>query len=394
MLIFFQELIMLLFLWMLRLIDGMMNIFSAMSGVTNVNYHGQSVNIIEYLVGDSTVGTIFWCVFILAVGLTCIFAIVAFVKNMITNDRNVTTILGKFFLALLGTMAMVIVVYLGILISNSVLKLVAEIFQIQNTTKLSNMLFEACVGEWLNGYSIAEIDVSSLSVQDIFGTYNTVVMGIWPTSWKMDGMINPNEFMYLPSMILSIGICLALLIAVLNTAKRVYEIVFMYLVMPLSMSTISLDDGTRFKLWRETFVSKIVLAYGTVFSVNIFVLLLPIISKMRIGGVSDFTNSTFLIFMIIGGAMVIPAGQSLFARLFGQADDMHAGGGFLHNAFYGGRIASALTFGMAMKTVRGLLGVGRKVVGHRRSKNDKPDKTDKYSEIKDDTSATTEGDSV
>ena len=115
---------------------------------------------------------------------------------------------------------------------------------------------------------------------------------------------------------------------------------------------------------------------------------------MRIGGVSDFTNSTFLIFMIIGGAMVIPAGQSLFARLFGQADDMHAGGGFLHNAFYGGRIASALTFGMAMKTIRGLFGVGRRVVGHRRSKNDKPDKTDKYSEIKDDTSTTTEGDSV
>ena len=261
MLIFFQELIMLLFLWILRLIDGMLNIFSAMSGVTNVNYHGQSVNIIEYLVGDSTVGTIFWCVFILAVGLTCIFAIVAFVKNMITNERNVATILGKFFLALLGTMAMVIVVYLGILISNSVLQLVAEIFQIQNTTKLSNMLFEACVGEWLNGYSIAEVDVSSLSVQDIFGTYNTVVMGIWPTSWKMDGMINPNEFMYLPSMILSIGICLALLIAVLNTAKRVYEIVFMYLVMPLSMSTISLDDGTRFKCLLTEQYSQLIFSF-------------------------------------------------------------------------------------------------------------------------------------
>ena len=155
MIIFFQELIMLLFLWLLRLIDGMMNIFSAMSGVTNVQYHGQSVNIIEYLVGDSTIGTIFWCVFILGVGLTCIFAIVAFVKNMIANNRNVTSILGKFFLGLLGTMAMVLVVYLGILISNSALELVAEMFQIQNTTKLSNKLFETCVGEWLNGYTVA-----------------------------------------------------------------------------------------------------------------------------------------------------------------------------------------------------------------------------------------------
>ena len=163
MLIFFQELIMLLFLWFLRLIDGIMEIFSAIAGVTDVTVNGQRVNIIEYLIGDSTAGTIFWCVFILAVGLTCIFGIVALVKNMIANNRNVSSIIGKIGLALLGTMAMLTVVILGILISNSILTLVAEIFQIGNTTKLSNALFNACVGEWLNGYSFAEVDITSCS---------------------------------------------------------------------------------------------------------------------------------------------------------------------------------------------------------------------------------------
>ena len=119
MLIFFQELILLLFLWFLKVIDGIMEIFSAIAGVTDVTYQGKRVNIIEFIVGDSTVGTIFWCVFILAVGLTCIFTIVALVKNMIANNRNITTIIGKFFLALLGTLAMVVVVILGILISNA-----------------------------------------------------------------------------------------------------------------------------------------------------------------------------------------------------------------------------------------------------------------------------------
>ena len=151
MLIFFQELIMLLFLWFLRLIDGIMEIFSAIAGITDVTVDGQKVNIIEHLVGDSTVGTIFWCVFILAVGLTCIFGIVALVKNMLANNRNVSSIIGKIGLALLGTMAMLTVVLLGILISNSILTLVAEIFQIGNTTKLSNALFNACVGEWQIG---------------------------------------------------------------------------------------------------------------------------------------------------------------------------------------------------------------------------------------------------
>ncbi len=385
MLIFFQELILLLFLWFLKVIDGIMEIFSAIAGVTDVTYQGKRVNIIEFIVGDSTVGTIFWCVFILAVGLTCIFTIVALVKNMIANNRNITTIIGKFFLALLGTLAMVVVVILGILISNAILVLVSEIFEIGNTTKLSNSIFNACVGDWVNGYSINEINVSTLSVRKIFGDYNTAAFGIWPTSWKNNGMVNPDTFLYLPSMIASIGLMIAMVVAIINLAKRVYEIVLLYIVLPVSMSTIAIDDGARFKIWRETFITKIVLAYGTVFSVNIFILILPIISKMKIPGVSNFANSMFLIFMIIGGALVIPAGQTLFARLFGQADDMHAGGSFLRSAFYGSRFASALTFGTASKIIRGISGMSRRLSKRNENKKkEKQDENDRYVEEKKD----------
>lgn len=363
MIIFFQELALLLFLWLLGMIDGMMELFSGISGVTDVVLNGERVNIIDALAGDSTVSIIFWCIFILAVGLSCIFAIVAFVKNMISNNRNVSSIVGKLLLSLLGTMAMLAVVYLGIMISNSTLRLIAEIFEIGNTTKLSNMLFEACVGEWVNGYSIAEVNVTSLSVSDIFGGYDATLFGIWPTSWKVNGMVNPNNFMYLPALIAAVGVVIALLIALLNLAKRVYEVIFLFIVMPLSASTISLDDGARFKTWREFFVSKILIAYGCVFAVNIFILLLPIITKMSIPGVSGFGNSMFKIFMIIGGCMMIPAGQVLFVRLFGQAEESHSSFGFMRTAFYGGRIASALTFGLAGRAVKGTYRLGKKAVG-------------------------------
>ena len=380
MIIFLQEIVLQLFLWLLRLCDGLMEIFSAVAGVTDVTYHGQKVNIIEHLAAQTSVGTIFWCVFILAVGLTAIFTIAAIIKNMIANNRNLSTIVGKFFLALLGTMAMLAVVVLGILISNSVLVLVSRIFQIENTTKLSNALFNACVGDgWINGYSIAEADVSTLTVKEIMGDYSTAAFGIWPVDWQNTGMINPDKFLYVPSLVASVGVMVSLLVAVLNLAKRVYEIIFLYIVMPVSMSTLPLDDGARFKVWRESFITKIVLAYGAVFSVNVFILLLPIITKMRIDGISGFGNGLFLIFMIIGGAMMIPAGQHLFARLFGQADDLHAGGGFLRSAFYGGRIASAMTIGAATKLIRG----ASHAAHHHKGKGDsgsKDENNEKYSE--------------
>lgn len=391
MLIFFQQLCLLLFLWLLKLVDGLMEIFSAISGITDVTYKGEKVNIIEFLAGDSTVNTIFWCIFILAIGLTCIFTIAALIKNMINSQRNVSTIVGKFFLALLGTMAMLTVLFLIILISNSLLVLVSQIFQIGNTTKLSSALFNACAGDWINGYSVSEFDISRLGVKEIFGDYTTGF--VFPDKWKYNGMVNPDKFLYLPSLISGVALAIALVVAVLNLAKRVYEIIFMYFVMPMSMSTLPLDDGARFKTWRETFITKIVIAYGTVFSVNIFVLLLPLITRMRIDEISGFGNSMFLIFMIVGGAMVIPAGQALFCKLFGLADDMHAGGNFLRSAFYGSRMVGAATFGLAHKIIHGGASVGKAISNHRKNKADSSgggDNSDKYSEDK--TSAeTTEG---
>ena len=184
-------------------------------------------------------------------------------------------------------------------------------------------------------------------------------------------------------MIASIALGIALLLAIVNLAKRVYELAILYLIMPVSLSTLSLDDGARFKVWRETFITKIVLAYGAVFSVNVFALILPLITQMRIPGIGGFGNAMFLIIMIVGGAMVIPGGQALFARLFGRGDDMHPGGGFLHSAFYGGRIAGMLTLGAAAKIIGGGLRVGGKMIAsgrNRKHSSDGSDDSDRYSD--------------
>ena len=385
MLLFFQELGLQLFLWLLQLIDGIMELFNAITGIADVNYQGQKVNILELIIGDPVVANVFWCILILAVGLACIFAIVGIIKNFVANNRNLSSIVGKFFLAILGTFAMLAVVFLGIMIAGSGIKLVAQIFQIGNTTKISNALFNACVGDWVNGYSINDIDVTSLRVSDIFGTYNAALFGIWPTSWKLNGMVNPDTFYYLPALIAGVAVVIALLIALVNLAKRIFEVVYLYFCMPISMSALPLDDGARFKNWREMFLTKIILAFGAVFSVNVFAIILPFIMQIHVDGLGGFGNAMFMLVMIIGGAMVIPAGQTLFARLFGQADDYHAGGGFLRSAFYGGRIIGGMTIGLAAKGIKGIA----HIVSHRKKGKDSDsgdggssgsDDGDKYSE--------------
>ena len=252
MIIFLQEFVLQIFLWILKAVDGIMELFSSLTGISAINYKGQEINLIEFLVGDSTISKVFWCVFILAIGLSCIFAIIALIKNMIANNRNISSIVGKFFLALLGTMAMLIVVILGILVSNALLVLIAQIFEIDTSMNLAETLFNMCVGDWLSGYSIAEVDFSTITVRDILGEYDpNTVFGVFPTQWKMNGMINPNTFMYLPAIIVVVGLGFALVKAIITLVKRIYELVFMYVTMPMFLSTLPLDDGVRFKTWRE-----------------------------------------------------------------------------------------------------------------------------------------------
>lgn len=83
-------------------------------------------------------------------------------------------------------------------------------------------------------------------------------------------------------------------------------------------ATMPLDDGARFKAWRETVVSKIVLAYGAVLSVNVFYLMLGPIQRLNIGD-NSFVNQIFRLVLIIGGGLSISGGQLLFARLMGTS---------------------------------------------------------------------------
>ena len=326
MVIFFQETLLLIFLWVLRAIDGFMDLFSVLTGVKSIEYRGQKLNIVEVLFGDSIVGRIFWCMFILAICLSCVFAIVSIAKNMISNRRSISTILGKFFLAILGTIVVLLVVMLGISIVGTLIQVLAKIFDMDMTVNLSESIFNACVGDWLSGYSIAEVDIQTITVRQLLGDYEqTLSFNVFPMAWKYNGMINPDTFLYFPATIIAVVVGGSLVVAAIRLAKRVYELAFMYVTMPLFMSTLPLDDGARFRAWSESFISKIIIAYGTVIAVNLFALILPIASQVEVEGFSDASNRLFQIVMILGGTMIIPAGQALFSKLF-SSDNTFVGG--------------------------------------------------------------------
>ncbi len=186
-------------------------------------------------------------------------------------------------------------------------------------------------------------------VSHILGDHNSFLI---PTSWKYDGLVDPDSFNFLIAYICAIVILIAIISAMFGLVKRLYDIVLLFISLPGIAATIPLDDGAKFKLWRETVISKVFLAFGTVLAVNIFTIVAPQIWSISMDA-SNFVNSVLRLVLICGGALSISGGQLLFARLLGTSAEESREMAQSARTLFGGAMTG---FGAAKAAGRGLFG--------------------------------------
>ena len=237
---------------------------------------------------------------------------------------------------------------------------------------------------WKPGYSAASIDFSKHTVDQVFGVHKKNLIGVEEADQKYttSPMVELDSFNIFTAYFVAILILVSLVFSMLGLVKRVFDLVTLFIMLPLISATIPLDDGARLKTWRETVISKVILAFGAVISVNVFMLIIPVISNLSLAALwADkptttiaFYEAIFKMFMLIGGALCINGGQLLIARIFGTSAEESremaqsartlmsgamAAGGLAHaakNAVLGGRNKYG-------KETKGLLRGGTKLAG-------------------------------
>ena len=178
---------------------------------------------------------------------------------------------------------------------------------------------------WRNGHTAADLDFSVMSPDEIFGVHKKT-LGLFEDgdkSYTQQPMVEMESFNFWTAYLVVIVMLVAIIFSMLGLVKRIFDIVLLFIVLPLISATIPLDDGVRFKNWRDTVVSKVVLAYGAILSVNVFLLIVPTISTIDFTelGWSALTENLFKAFLLMGGALAINGGQLLLARLMGTSAD-------------------------------------------------------------------------
>jgi hypothetical protein len=106
-------------------------------------------------------------------------------------------------------------------------------------------------------------------------------------------------------------------IAAIVFIQRLFDIVLLYIISPVSVSTIPLDDGQRFKIWREMLVSKILGAYGIIFAMNLFFIITPLLTGIKFFD-SNFQNGIMRLLILIGGAFAVTKANLVISQLTGN----------------------------------------------------------------------------
>ena len=158
----------------------------------------------------------------------------------------------------------------------------------------------------------------------------------------------------------SIAVFLMLGLALLSFVERVISIVILFVISPVSISSSVLDEGARFKLWRDQVINKFLIAYGGIIALNIFMLLMSVTNRI------DFFDNSFLngltkLAFVLGGALACRRGMELVGNLISQGagsqemrDQAHALGGMAAAAHMAGKVVGGVA-----KGVKGYFNAGK-----------------------------------
>ena len=220
-------------------------------------------------------------------------------------------------------------------------------------------------------YTIADIKFGDTTVDQVFGVHKEDGIGMEkedkPYVKGQEPMVEMESFNFLLAFFVTVMLLVNVVLSMVGLVKRVFDIVALFIMLPLISATIPLDDGARFKAWRETVISKVVLAYGAVISINIFMLVVPVIQNIdtaTIWGDSWIMPALFKTCMLVGGGLCVNGGQQLIARVFGtSAEESRDMANSARSLIAGAAAAGGLMRGMKNLAVGGTNKYGREQKG-------------------------------
>ena len=327
------------------LLDFIRDIFCKLAGIETVKIDGGEEEILSHFILSPEIRNAFLGVLLVGVILLFVFVIIAIIKSEAADPQHKKTkgqILVKSLQSFIIFLLIPFLLIAGIMLANVVV----------------GAIHASMTGSMLDGNTASTIG-GQILVTSGYDAYigpagsRTEIERMFVTGQLDYNSLSVVKRYYdLSEMNFFVGIAGGLVILVMFVmsavmfVQRIFDIILLYIVSPASVSTIPLDDGGRFRIWREMLVSKVLSAYGIILSMNIFFLVVPQISQITFFG-NAFKDGIVQLLFVIGGAFSITKANMIIAQLTGSnagmqemqqmMSNVHSGMHMVHTA---GRVAA------------------------------------------------------
>ncbi|MBR5116258.1 MAG: hypothetical protein IK096_04250, partial [Lachnospiraceae bacterium] len=104
---------------------------------------------------------------------------------------------------------------------------------------------------------------------------------------------------------------------IIECMVRIFMLLVLFVVSPYFVAMMPIDDGAKFKRWKEMFVGFTISVFGPILTMRLYLVLLPYIvtgNTLQMG-FSNVTNYVFRLFFIAAGAFSVYKSQQLMLDL-------------------------------------------------------------------------------
>ena len=294
-----------------RLIDGLILCANKLCGIDMINFNGEEGDFLSYLLFSDEVGFAFRVSAILATILLVIFTVFMIIRS-ITKDKAEGTpaqIAVKAFKTLLMFFFVPAVMIAFMAIGNA---FVMALYAATSQSAATPGAFLFC--------AFAEDGGMSAEFVELFRTGEYSYTDVSKVSMFMNLSDFPFFFSFIAAGVVLFGVGSAMLIFV----DRVLSLVILYIAAPISISTSVIDEGARFKLWRDQFLSKFIMGYGMILAINIYALVCGLVMNPNFAfftgedSGTQFLDLLMKLLVIGGGALTMQKSMALVGNLVSQ----------------------------------------------------------------------------
>nr|WP_165001315.1 hypothetical protein [Mesomycoplasma neurolyticum] len=131
--------------------------------------------------------------------------------------------------------------------------------------------------------------------------------------------VSTIEIMFFPSIV---GFSLFVIFSksLINVMNKIFQLFILFLVSPFVFSTILLNQNSKFLIWKQMFVSKLLSIFIFVFAFKIFSFYVDITTEwiLNIEELTAFQKNFFNFFTVVGGSYGIVKISVLITKFFGE----------------------------------------------------------------------------